>query len=97
MAVCKFPASMYLPRTLLRGYCAGETRPLLSGPGLRHIKHPLYAAGYFSLFYHRGLDSKREHWLETEAHPCASRTGASSGSGKTEESDGFDFQDGQIF
>lgn len=47
MAVCKFPASIYLPRILVRGYCVAEIRPLPSGPGLRHIKHPLYAAGYF--------------------------------------------------
>lgn len=29
----------------------------------------------FFLFYHRGLDSKREHWLETEAHPVRAALG----------------------
>lgn len=82
---------------LVRGYCVVEIRPLLSGPGLHHIKHPFYAAGYFLPVYYRGLDSNREHWLVTEAHPCASHTGASSRYWKTEESDGFDFQDGHIF
>lgn len=47
MTVCKFSASIYLPCILVRGYCVEEITPLLSGPGLHHIKHPLYAAGYF--------------------------------------------------